>query len=661
MSIPTSILADLLGILPQLKPQMCFKASLTALSHAMEDQVLAGEDNPLVVANFQQERFYRQESHRYRRIAERTDQVYVLAAPETNFGQEDHPYATVPFSPGDPLSQEWHLVVIGHQYTSCLIFRERAPAGNQDWPGTLQVMEQTRHFEGIWTFDPMVSRVAASLLLRCILAYRPQLLTQVNQAHQDYNLPAEPSTLVPQPIPEQFTGSNPFVERLVNYLQAGQYKLSRAYRAIAVQERKERLVNSITGAIRRSLHLEEILKVAVTELGQSLQACRCLIYRCRATDSQVTLQFEFLGAAVASLVDQVWPLQENPLFQIAMRKQEPVLVRDTHGEPHLAQPPMQTLVNHWQINAWLLVPVFYQGRLLGMVEFHHCGACPAPWQEDVLSLVEAIATQIGIALIQAEAYSNLEDLNQQLAALDRTRSNLIAITGHELRTPLSTIQICLESLAMEPDMSPEPRQIMLNSALADVERLGSLVADFLKLSQLESGRVNWQFEPLSLQECVELSLSGLQARLRGEDLPQINLAVDPNLPLIWADGDWLVEVLAKLLDNACKFTQPEGEISIQAETNGDSMLKVTVADTGRGIEPQRLETVFDRFYQEENALRRSKGGTGLGLAMCRQIIRALGGQIWAESGGKGQGSAFHFTLPMLTTPKVPDRAGSKGV
>jgi signal transduction histidine kinase len=77
------------------------------------------------------------------------------------------------------------------------------------------------------------------------------------------------------------------------------------------------------------------------------------------------------------------------------------------------------------------------------------------------------------------------------------------------------------------------------------------------------------------------------------------------------------------------------------------MMEVTVADTGRGIEPNRLEVVFDRFYQEEGALRRTAGGTGLGLAICRQIITRLGGQIWAESAGKDQGSKFHITLPTV--------------
>jgi signal transduction histidine kinase len=88
-------------------------------------------------------------------------------------------------------------------------------------------------------------------------------------------------------------------------------------------------------------------------------------------------------------------------------------------------------------------------------------------------------------------------------------------------------------------------------------------------------------------------------------------------------------------------------VTIEAGPTPDGAIEVVITDTGRGIEPNRLETVFDRFYQEEGSLRRTVGGTGLGLAICRQIILGLGGQIWAESDGKDRGSQFHFTIPVF--------------
>ncbi len=641
MSISTSVLTELLQFLPNWRSQMYFKASLTALSHAMEDQVLAEDDEPLIIASFQKERFYRQEAHRYQRIAQKTDQVYVLAAPETEFSNRSQEYETVAFTSDDALTQEWHLIVIGKDYSSCLICRERTNLDSAQ--ESMTIIDNNRRFEGIWTSNRPVSQQAAKILLNRILQYRPELEEKIARAHKKY-LDEDISQYLKK-IGEN--DPDPFVQRLVTYLQASQYKLLKANRSLALKEQKERLINSVTASIRRSLDPDAILQIAVQKLGEGLGVCRCLVYRCNETDTNAVIDHEFINKGIESIKGQNWPLKDNPLFQEVVELRESLGINDTSHDARIPGGDMTKLVKTCSIFSWLLVPILYQSRLLGMVELHHCGPEPSAWKSDDVALVDAVATQIGVALIQAEAYANLQDLNEQLEALDRTRSNLVAITGHELRTPLSTIQVCLESLASEPDMSPELRQVMLNTALQDAERMRKLVQDFLTLSQLESGRVNWNPEPLLLWECVDLALSHVRSRSAGGELPKIISRVREDLPLVMADGEWLVEVLSKLLDNACKFTGSDGEVIVEVSSNNGKALKVTVADTGRGIEPNRLETVFDRFYQEEGALRRSAGGTGLGLAICRQIVAGWGGKIWAESSGKNHGSRFNFTIPIV--------------
>ncbi|MDJ1185720.1 DICT sensory domain-containing protein [Roseofilum casamattae] len=669
MSNYPSVLAALLQELPQLRSQTYFKPSLTALSHAMEDQVLAGSDRPLAIANFQQERFYRQEAGRYRRIAAKTDEVYVLAALDTEFTNASKEYETIAFSHDDSLKQEWHLVIIGDRYATCLICREKDPLETPSAQSPIS-MEQSRQFEGIWTFDRQVCYHAARLLLDRILLYRPELEVKVNQSRQ---------RLLDAPvIPETGVDPAPFAERLVTYLQAGQYKLFKAYTAIATQERKERLVNSITDAIRRSLNPEEIFEIAARELGQAISNCRCLIYPCQASSPQVTLEYEYLNSTtLAPLKGKNWPLAEHPLFSQVVDRHQPASANNLTETPISLADPSTILatVSTTATHSWLMVPVLYKEELLGTIEIHHCGEEHYHWSSSNIELVEAIAAQIGVALIQARSYANLENLNQQLEALDRTTRNLIAITGHELRTPLSTIQVCLESLASEPDMPAELRQIMLNTALDDAERLRQVIQDFLTLSRLESGSVDWNPEPLPLQECVDLALSSIRGHQQLKGVPQLTTELAADLPLVQADGEWLVEVLSKLLDNACKFTPARGRVTIEAasqepasvensadlrdantlqDRSGDRpMVLVTVTDTGRGIEPNRLETVFDRFYQEEGALRRTRGGTGLGLAICRQIVTNWGGQIWARSGGKNQGSQFQFTVPIAEYGTLP--------
>jgi len=654
MSIATSVLSDLLKSLPYLRPQLYFKASLTALSHAMEDQVLAATlDHPLIIASFQKERFYRQEAHRYQRLAQRSDQVYVLSVPETDFAHSSEYYEKVAFEPDDALSQEWHLVVIADNYATCLVCQESLGSITKNLQLSENIpvtdMDTSRRFEGIWTSERGVSLKAAQLLLERILVYRPDLANKIARARQRFGI-GEGDKKYPAQVVNEYAcdiDTDPFVQRLVTYLQASQYKLHKAYRSIAAQARKERLINSISTAIRRSLDPEAVLQVAVQELGQHLGTCRCLIYRAQALDTQAVIQHEFLNSHVESLRGQIWHLEHNPLFLEILSTSDGVYISDTLTDKEVVNSPALSLLSRkFSIRSWLIEPVFFQGRLLGVVELHYCTLLPHQWLSAEKDLVKAIATQVGAALIQAEAFANLEELNQQLAALDRTRRNLIAITGHELRTPLSTIQVCLESLANEPDMPGELQQVMLSTALSDSERMRKLVQDFLTLSNLESGRVEWHPESLNLDECVDLALSRLRSRSSAEKPKVIKTQISPTLPLIKADGDWLVEVLAKLLDNACKFTSTQGEITIKADRNSQQTVEVTIADTGRGIEPDRLEIIFDRFYQEEGALRRTTSGTGLGLSICRQIVNGWDGEIWAESGGKDQGSQFHFTIPI---------------
>ncbi|PSN17489.1 histidine kinase, partial [filamentous cyanobacterium CCP5] len=187
MSNSTSVLEELLQVVPHLRPQLYFKTSLTALSHAMEDQVLAGMEQPLLIASFQQERFYRQEANRYVRIADLTDQVYVLSAAGTGFVTCSDTYETIAFEQEDALTQEWHLVVLAETYSACLICRERAPvpaALGTTYKGA--AFEQTRRFEGTWTQNRYVTQQAADILLRRIEGYRPELSAKILAARKRF-------------------------------------------------------------------------------------------------------------------------------------------------------------------------------------------------------------------------------------------------------------------------------------------------------------------------------------------------------------------------------------------------------------------------------------------------------------------------------------------
>jgi DICT domain-containing protein/GAF domain-containing protein len=650
----SSLLQELLQSFPQLRAQVYFKASLTALSHAIEDLVLAGTERPLVIANFQQERFYRQEAGRYQRIAQRTDRVYVLAAPETDFASAPAPYATIGIAPTDTLAQEWHLAIVGQNYSACLICREyAAPVDAID-------LDSARQFRGFWTFDRDVSKQAALLLLDRIVRYRPDLTEQIDSDKQRYQLTATRESSI-------VLGTNPidaqlFIDRLVAYLQASQYKQVKAYRRVVEEERRERLVNQISATVRQSLDLEDILAVTIREVSQLFWQCRCLLYTLprSLSGSSPLPRSESEFAPETSLLGQNWQLATHPQFQAILNRGDIISIADISQDSGIqSHPDLQQKLVQAQIQACLLVPIVVgvvtaagdRQQCLAVLELHRDR--PHLWSVTDRELLATIATQVGISLLQAEAFVNLQQLNQQLVNIKQTQNNLIAIVGHELRTPLSTIQVCLESLDSEPDMPIEFQQSMVETALADSERLRRLIQDFLLLSRLESNLTTWHLEPIDLADAISMAVSHLQAAAQPRNLPKVIVDLPSTLPLAIADNEALFQLLSKILDNACKFTPPTGTITVtieeantpadRAKTDLQPMLAVQIVDTGRGIEPDRLETIFERFHQEEGFLQRAVGGAGLGLAICRQLARQLGGQIWATSQGKGQGVSF--TLP----------------
>ena len=648
-----SLLHSLLLTKKFLRPQVYFKASLTALSHAMEDLVIVGNEQPLVIANFQRERFYRQETRRYARIAKRSDQVYILAAPDSDLVATLNPYTVVPFDPNDDfLAQEWHLVVVAKKYSACIVCREFST------PVEGVSFDELRQFKGIWTFEREVSKTAAVLLLDRILDYQPKLADKIEIAKQRYSLESDNK---PQIKNEQVLeiDARLFTSRLVNYLQTSQYKQLNSYRTILQKENFERLINRVTAFIRNSLKPEEIITSTVRELGRVFSPCRSIFYNYPNAENTL-INYEWVADVFPSMKGENWTIANHSLFQTALGQNKVISITDTTQDLGIqAHPELGESFQNWQIRSCLIIPIRYQQTWLGILEIHHCDNQAYIWNDSERTFVEAIATQVAVALVQAQAYRNLENLNRRLADLERTQSNLIAIVGHELRTPLSTIQICLETLALEKDISEEVQQIMLDTALGDSERMGRLIGDFLTLSKLEANTVRSQLEASSLQESLSLVLGSFKRRNSSDNLPQIIVDFPSDLPLVQAEREGLIEVFYKLLDNACKFTPTDGKITISAQIYHQNysedepekqllpnQLEIIVKDTGRGIEAVQLERIFQRFYQEENFLQRTIGGTGLGLAISRQIIQKLGGQIWAVSNGKNQGSEFHFTLPI---------------
>ncbi|HEY8345829.1 MAG TPA: ATP-binding protein [Symbiobacteriaceae bacterium] len=234
----------------------------------------------------------------------------------------------------------------------------------------------------------------------------------------------------------------------------------------------------------------------------------------------------------------------------------------------------------------------------------------------------------------------------ELQRLEAMRREFVADVSHELKTPLTTVKSYVETLLDGAAEVPEVRDQFLRVVQAETDRMTRLVRDLLQLSQLDQGQARWDVRPTSMANLVEESLSRLQVPLE-QKRQRVNLIFHPDTPLAKVDREKLQQVLVNLLANAIEFTPAEGEITVEVEP-ADSMVRVTVRDTGIGIPPEDLPRIFERFYRVDKARSRMLGGTGLGLAIAKQIVELSGGTI-AIASEVGKGTEVVFTVPAAPT------------
>ncbi len=243
----------------------------------------------------------------------------------------------------------------------------------------------------------------------------------------------------------------------------------------------------------------------------------------------------------------------------------------------------------------------------------------------------------------------LQDVTE-LHRLERARRDFVANIGHELRTPLASIKLLVETLTQSVRDDPDATQDFLSRIDVEVDGLTQLVRELLELSRLESGQVPLDRRPVDLTALLEKAAARLRTQAERAGVT-LNVEAGPRLPFAYADPDRVEQVLVNLLHNAIKFNHAGGHVTLAATPGGDGWLRVSVTDTGSGIPPDDLPRIFERFYKVDKARtatagREREGGTGLGLAVARHIVQAHGGRLWAES-VYGVGSTFSFTLPTL--------------
>lgn len=236
--------------------------------------------------------------------------------------------------------------------------------------------------------------------------------------------------------------------------------------------------------------------------------------------------------------------------------------------------------------------------------------------------------------------------------LARMKDEFVSIVSHEMKTPLGTMRGSLGLLQSGTlDKRPEKRQQLLETAIAHCDQLTRIVNDFLDFDKLQKGRILLHREPV---EAAILLRRAADAAFPAATRARVECKVEPTRAVVFADEERALQVLNELVDNALKFSPAETTITLSAHPAsapapgtiaiGPREIVFTVEDHGAGIAAEKLEKIFESFEQGDASDTRARGGTGMGLALCRSIVEQHGGRIWAES-TPGAGSRVRFALP----------------
>jgi PAS domain S-box-containing protein len=269
-----------------------------------------------------------------------------------------------------------------------------------------------------------------------------------------------------------------------------------------------------------------------------------------------------------------------------------------------------------------------------------------------LQFLQALGQQIALAIENAQLYGATVEVNAHLQEeieernrAEKTLADFTAMVVHDLRSPLSNVVSIAESLQDGLFGQVNEQQ---NKWLWKIENncksLIEHVSEFLDLSKIEAGHIELIKKPVDLRTLIQEILveHSLQA-----DKRQISLRsqIDGELPTIWVDPRRFNQVLSNLLNNALKFSEDGGDIEVGAERGSDTDVKVWVKDQGVGIDADEIGQIFEKYRQVSSGRNSGHQGTGLGLVICKKIVEAHGGRIWAES-GQAKGAGFFFSLPL---------------
>ncbi len=412
---------------------------------------------------------------------------------------------------------------------------------------------------------------------------------------------------------------------------------AQAYEQVRALAKREALINTITTAIRSSLDPQEIFAAITQQLGQGLQSDGCALSLWADGDHYV----QCVGLHDSSWqngkpLESILPqsnvsIDENPVLKQLIDTQQPVVINDLTEHP-----TFQTSEFRTPARALLVVPLIVDGNIIGSISLRQ-NHQPRHWQHSEIQLALSVASQAAIAVQQSRLYQTTRAQAEKLLQLDRAKTEFFQNISHEFRTPLTLMVGPLESaVATQQGLTYEQATI----ALRNSRRLLRLVNQLLDLQRLDAGRMQPKFHVCNLTEFVTQIVEAFRPYCEKKGLT-LNTQLHANSE-VYLDLEKFDKVLYNLLSNAMKFTPAGQQITVTLRDEHDRCY-LQVCDTGIGIQPDQIPHLFERFRQAEGSANRSYEGTGLGLALVKELVELHGGTVSVDS-IYGKGTTFTIEL-----------------
>lgn len=443
---------------------------------------------------------------------------------------------------------------------------------------------------------------------------------------------------------------------------------ARSYEQIRALAKREALVNTITSAIRSTLDPKSIFAAITQQLGQGLHVDGCALSLWTSDDEYVQC-VGLYDANVdevevrdweeddspspvkkispllhSSLPQSLAPIRGNPVLQSVLDTKEPIAISDLQKHPEYNQ---DELALRNPARALLVVPLLSDGRIIGSISLRQNHA-PRYWQTSDIELAQAVATQASIAVLQSRLYQTTRQQAEKLLEADRLKTEFFQNISHEFRTPLTLMLGPLETACNRKSALPYDQTVI---ALRNARRLLRLVNQLLDLQKLDAGRMQPSFRPCDLVGFCRSIVESFSPYCEKKGISLITHLKD--CPPLFLDVERFDKVIYNLLSNAVKFTPSGGNITLSVESIGSHCL-LQVKDTGIGIRQDQIPYLFERFRQAEGSASRSYEGTGLGLALVKELVELHHGQISVDSTYK-KGTTFTIWLHFGTTHLPPEQ------